>query len=348
MTSTTSSVAKASTVRIPLFISLFLLLVSIVFSLGFGAADVSFSQAFNALLHALNSSHQVNIIDRIIIELRLPRVLLAALAGSGLAIAGHALQTVLRNPLADPFLFGISSGASLGAITYLTLFSSQVAVLSSFGHIGLSMAAFIGASLSVVIVIALSGRGLAQLAERMLLAGVAVSFMFGALSSLMLYFADPRAAAAVLFWSLGSFTKASWDNLTMPFVIVALCFICLWLFRRLTAALQLGDETAHTLGINVAKVRLGILLVCSLLTATLVAACGGIGFVGLMIPHAVRMLFPNQSPFFLTAFLGASFMVWVDVLARTLLANQELPVGIITAAIGSVFFIFLLSRQKRS
>ena len=334
--------------KTPLLVSSVALMMSIVLSLGFGAADVSFSRTIHALSQMLTESQAFDIYDRIIIELRLPRVLLAALAGSGLAIAGQALQTVLRNPLADPFLFGISSGASLGAITYLTLFSGQVAVLTRFGHIGISMAAFIGASLSVAVVVGLSGRGLAQQAERMLLAGVAVSFMFGALSSLMLYFSDPQAAAAVLFWSLGSFTKASWGNLLLPFMVVGVCFGCLWSLRRLIAALQLGDETAHTLGINVAKVRLGILLVCSLLTATLVAACGGIGFVGLMIPHTVKMLFPNQSTFCLTAFLGASFMIWVDVLARTLLVNQELPVGIITAAIGSVFFIFLLSRQKRS
>ena len=334
--------------KLPILFGVVFLVVSIVLSLGFGAANISFSQVTTSLLHLFHESADPSIYERIIVELRLPRVLLAALAGSGLAIAGHALQTVLRNPLADPFLFGISSGASLGAIAYLTLFSTHLAVLSRWTSIGISSAAFIGASLSVAIVVSLSGRGLAQQAERMLLSGVAVSFMFGALSSLLLYFSDPQAAAAVLFWSLGSFTKASWGNLWLPTIIVALCFGGLWLLRRLISALQLGDETAHTMGINVAKVRLGILLLCSLLTATLVAACGGIGFVGLMIPHTVRLLFPNQSPLFLTALLGACFMVWVDVLARTLLINQELPVGIITAAIGSVFFIFLLARKQRS
>ncbi len=331
-----------------LWLSFSFLLISLISSLGFGAANISFEQVVQALLNVFHESHSSSIYDRIIIELRLPRVLLAVFAGSGLAIAGHALQTVLRNPLADPFLFGISSGASLGAVSYLTLFVSQFTLFNSWPNVGLSTFAFLGSCLSVVIVVGLSGRGLAQQAEKMLLAGVAVSFMFGALSSLMLYFADPQAAAAVLFWSLGSFTKASWDNLWLPAATVFICFIILWLFRRIISALQLGDETAHTLGINVAKVRLGILLVCSLLTATLVAACGAIGFVGLMIPHTVRMLFPNQPPLFLTALFGASFMVWIDVFARTMLDNQELPVGIITAAIGSLFFIFILARKQRS
>ena len=337
----------SSVSKFPVLLFTALLLVSLVLSLGFGVADVSFSQILQALSNAFSENVHSPIYERIIIELRLPRVLLAALAGAGLAVAGNALQTVLRNPLADPFLFGISSGASLGAVAYLTLFATHVAALASWTHLGISTAAFIGASFSVLLVVGLSGRGMAQQAEKMLLAGVAVSFMFGALSSLLLYFATPQASAAVLFWSLGSFTKASWDNLLLPTLVVAFCFIGLWGLRRFIAALQLGDETAHTLGINVAKVRLSILLICSLLTATLVAACGGIGFVGLMIPHTVRLLFPNQPPLFLSALLGASFMVWVDVIARTLLNNQELPVGIITAAIGSVFFILLLSRNQR-
>ncbi len=336
-----------SVTKLPVILAVLLLPVSLLLSLGFGAADVSFSQTLTALSNVFSENADSPIYQRIIIELRLPRVLLAALAGAGLAVAGHSLQTVLRNPLADPFLFGISSGASLGAVTYLTLFAGRVSALAGWTNMGISTAAFIGAALSVAISAGLSGRGGGQQAEKMLLAGVAVSFMFGALSSLILYFAETHAAAAVLFWSLGSFTKASWDNLLLPALVAGLCFSGLWALRRFISALQLGDETAHTLGINVAKTRLAILLICGLLTATLVAACGVVGFVGLMIPHTVRMLFPEQASMFLSACLGAAFMIWVDVLARTLLSNQELPVGIVTAAIGSLFFIFLLTRQKR-
>jgi iron complex transport system permease protein len=180
----------------------------------------------------------------------------------------------------------------------------------------------------------------------MLLSGVATSFLFGALTSLLLYFSTPQAAASVLFWSLGSFAKASWSNLLLPSVTVGVSLLIMLAFRRQIMALQAGDETAHTLGINVAKLRLSMLLLCSLITAMLVATCGGIGFVGLMIPHTVRLLFSGRQPMILTAMLGGLFMVWIDVIARCILFNQELPVGIITAALGSVFFLFIL-RQRR-
>lgn len=296
-------------------------------------------------------------------ELRLPRILLAFVAGAGLSLAGSVLQTVTRNPLADPYLFGISSGASFGAVVMLTLFTGSglfgnAGVIANSGifsgsgmfagllWFSLPFGAFIGASLSVLIVLALSGLGLNSQVERMLLSGVATSFMFGALTSLLLYFASPQATASVLFWSLGSFAKASWPLLILPSIVVLVSFFIILGWKRQIMALQAGDETAHTLGVNVPKLRLNMLLLCSLITAVLVATCGGIGFVGLMIPHTVRLLFPGRQPILLTALVGGLFMVWIDVLARCLLGNQELPVGIITASIGSFFFLLILRRRN--
>ena len=292
------------------------------------------------------------ITERIVLELRLPRILMAFIAGAGLSIAGSVLQTVTRNPLADPYLFGISSGASFGAVVMLTLFTGT-GVLASLDldsryliWLSLPLGAFLGASLSVLIVLALSGFGMGSQVERMLLSGVATSFMFGALTSLLLYFSSPQATASVLFWSLGSFAKASWTSLWLPCAIVGVGVLVVLAYQRQVTALQAGDETAHTLGVNVPKLRLGMLMLCSLITAILVASCGGIGFVGLMIPHTVRLLFPGRQSVLLTALVGGLFMVWIDVLARCLLGNQELPVGIITAVIGSVFFLVVL-RQRR-
>lgn len=266
----------------------------------FGAANISFLDVFNVFIDKFsqlfmgeNAPSTAAMTDRIVMELRLPRILLAFVAGAGLSLAGSVLQTVTRNPLADPYLFGISSGASFGAVVMLTLFSgsgffanagviansgifSGAEILAGLQWFSLPFGAFIGASLSVLIVLALSGLGLNSQVERMLLSGVATSFMFGALTSLLLYFASPQATASVLFWSLGSFAKASWSLLILPTIVVLVSFFIILGWKRQIMALQAGDETAHTLGVNVPKLRLNMLLLCSLITAILVATCGGI------------------------------------------------------------------------
>ncbi|BAJ00626.1 iron-compound ABC transporter, permease protein [Shewanella violacea DSS12] len=328
------------------------------FAASFGAANISSMDTLDVVLHqAFGIGDVPSITQRIVMELRFPRVILAFIAGAGLSIAGSVLQTVTRNPLADPYLFGISSGASFGAVIVLTLFTGSGLFASSgllagsglferFSWMTLPLGAFMGAGLSVAMVLALCGRHMSSQIERMLLSGVAISFMFGALTSLLLYFSDPQAAASVLFWSLGSFSKASWSGLIAPLVIVTGCTGIILLFKRQIMAMRAGDETAHTLGINVSRLRLQMLLLCSIITAILVANCGGIGFIGLMVPHTVRMLFPGQFPLITTALVGGVFMVWIDVIARTILSHQELPVGIITAVIGSIFFLFILGSRK--
>jgi iron complex transport system permease protein len=330
----------------------------------FGAASVNFTDVLSAIIQRLPWQddlvfHPASITERIVFELRFPRIMLAFVAGAGLALAGSVLQTVTRNPLADPYLFGISSGASFGAVVVFSLLSSglfaQADLLAlssgqlawwSWQNLLLPIGAFAGASLSVLLVLSLSGLGRSSQIERMLLSGVATSFLFGSLTSLVLYFSSPQATASVLFWTLGSFAKASWAGVVLPSVIVISSLVIILVFKRQIVALQAGDETAHTLGVNVAKLRLNMLLLCSLITAILVASCGGIGFVGLMIPHCVRLLFPGRQPMVVTAIIGGLFMVWIDVIARCILGNQELPVGIITAAIGSVFFLFILRHRR--
>ncbi|QYK13629.1 iron ABC transporter permease [Shewanella rhizosphaerae] len=314
-----------------------------VLAVSFGAAQIGVAEVLEVLLAKLSGADPGGVTARILIELRLPRILLAFIAGFGLALAGAVLQTVTRNPLADPYLFGISSGASLGAVVVITLLGGVGGALAS---VGLPLGAFIGASLAVLMVLALCGRDLNTQIERMLLSGVAISFLFGALASLMLYFSGPQSAASVLFWSLGSFAKASWQMLWLPWLLVLAASAILLLLKRQILAIQAGDETAHTLGIRVQRLRLVSLLLCSLITAVLVANCGGIGFVGLMVPHMVRLLLPGRFALLLTALVGGLFMIWVDVLARCLLSYQELPVGIITAVIGSLFFLFILGGKR--
>ncbi|WP_299792963.1 iron ABC transporter permease [uncultured Shewanella sp.] len=326
-------------------------LITLLAAASFGAADISFGDVFALVLQntfgvgSLGVTEVSGVAERIVMELRFPRILLAFIAGAGLSVAGSVLQTVTRNPLADPYLFGISSGASFGAVVVITLFTGS-GLTGLLSWISLPLGAFLGAGVSVIMVLALCGRNMGSQIERMLLSGVAISFMFGALTSLLLYFSSPAAAASVLFWSLGSFAKASWEGLLPPAIVVCVCSTVILLFKRQIMAMRAGDETAHTLGINVSRLRLQMLMLCSLITAILVANCGGIGFVGLMVPHTVRLLLPGRFPLITTALVGGLFMVWVDVLARSILSSQELPVGIITAVIGSVFFLVILGSRR--
>lgn len=320
-----------------------LILLSGLFATSFGAANISMLDVFTALSNQAFSLGEITAIkERIIIELRLPRVILAFFAGAGLALSGSVLQTVTRNPLADPYLFGISSGASFGAVIAITAFSTA-------GSFALPVGAFIGSTMAVLLVLAMAGNRVNQQIEKMLLSGVAVSFMFSAGTSLILYMGEPQAAASVLFWTLGSFARAQWDSLAMPVFTVLGCLVLFIGFKRQINAVLAGDESAQTLGIPVARLRLFMLILSSLITATIVAHCGGIGFVGLMIPHLVRLSLGASSigSLWVTALVGGLFLVWVDVIARTLLTNQELPVGVITSVIGSVFFLVILTHRKK-
>jgi len=317
-------------------------IMSMVAGLSFGAISISFSDIINALVPGLSDQQVDPIISKIVVELRLPRILLALLSGAGLAVAGATLQLVTRNPLADPFLFGISAGASFGAVTVLT-------VLTSISIMWLPLGAFIGGLLAVFMVLYIAGNHTYQQIERMLLAGVACSFMFSAATSAILYQSDPQAAASILFWTLGSFSQAEWGNLWAPTIIIIISVIIFFGFSKQVLAISSGDENAATLGVNVSIVRLLMLILSSLICAVIVANAGGIAFVGLLIPHIVRLTLGQKqlNNYFIIALMGATFMILIDLAARTMITNQEIPLGIITSAIGSVFFLFILKQRRQ-
>lgn len=324
------------------FVLLIACIMSVIAGLSFGAITISFSDVVIALVPALSSREIDPIISQIIVELRLPRILLALLAGAGLAVAGATLQLVTRNPLADPFLFGISAGASFGAVTVLT-------ALASVSIVWLPVGAFVGGLIAVFMVLFIAGRQPYQQIERMLLAGVACSFMFSAATSAILYQSDPQAAASILFWTLGSFSQAQWDNLWAPAVIIGVSVIVFFAYSKQVLAISSGDENATTLGVNVSVVRLLMLVLSSLICAVIVANAGGIAFVGLLIPHIVRLTLGQRqlNNYFIIALMGATFMILIDLAARTMIPNQEVPLGIITSAIGSVFFLFILKQRRQ-
>lgn len=322
-----------------------LLALSCAWSLAFGAAQVPLERVW-----AILGQHLFGIVpevpvnsgqDSIVWQLRAPRVLLGALVGAGLALVGTVLQAVTRNPLADPHLLGVSSGAAFGAVI-VVLYLGEFA-----GLLSLPLAAFVGALASMLLVLAIASRSGRLHSERLLLAGVAVSFVMMAASNLLLYLGNPHAASSVLFWMLGGLGLARWELLWLPALCLALALAVLLGLGRALNALMAGEQSAVSLGLEPRRVRLLVFVVASLLTGVLVSLSGAIGFVGLMLPHVARILVGAEHRRLLpvAALLGALFLVWVDVAARTWLAPQDLPIGIVTAAIGGVFFVALLRRR---
>jgi iron complex transport system permease protein len=321
-----------------------LLLVSCVVSLGFGPARVPVDVVWQILLNKLFGIGAKNWSagqEHIVWLIRVPRMLLGALVGAGLALIGAVLQAVTRNPLADPHLLGVTSGATLGAVIVVLHVGEIVGLLT------LPIAAFIGALLSMILVLAIASRHGRLDSDRLLLCGVAVSFVMMAVANTLLFLGDHRASSAVLFWMLGGLGLARWELLAIPSASVLLGLVLLLGMARPLNALMAGEQTAVTLGLNARNVRLRVFLIASLMTGVLVAISGSIGFVGLMIPHIARRLVGAEHRRLLpvSALLGSVFLVWVDVAARTLIAPEDLPIGVATAAIGGLFFIGLMRKR---
>jgi iron complex transport system permease protein len=321
------------------------LALSILVAVTLGPANISLVNVRDVLLNHLGIADiPVRLSKNAIVwEERLPRALVAAACGAGLGICGVIMQSLLRNPLADPFVLGISSGASTGAVV--------VGVLGVGGAaLGLSGGAFIGSLVAFGLVLLL-----ARLAggdnDRVILAGIASTQLFSALTSFVIFaFADSDETRGVMFWLLGSLEGVRWDDVTLCAVVVFLgTAVCLH-FAYVLDAFSFGEDVAASLGISVAKVRLLMLVVTAIITATLVSVAGAIGFVGLVLPHAARFLVgPRHSRLVpVTAFMGAVFMVWVDAVSRVAFAPTPLPVGVGTALVGVPAFIVILSRRRRT
>lgn len=281
--------------------------------------------------------------ENIVWAVRTPRVILAAIVGAILAVVGAALQSVTRNPLADPHLLGISSGAALGAIIAL-LHTGMI-----FGVVTVPMFAFIGALLAMLLVLGVANFSMAHSAGRLILAGVAVAFILAALGNLFIYMGDHRASHTAIFWMLGGLGLAQWGQLWFPFLVLLLGAGYLMYKARYLNAMMMGDETASTLGVPVARFRLIVIVVCALLTGAAVAFSGVIGFIGLMVPHIVRLLVGGdyRKVLPLSALFGALFLVSADIIARVIIPPEDMPIGILTGLAGGLAFVFLM-RQKRN
>ncbi len=320
------------------------LLVAIGFSVGIGTVDVPLGRVAAVVWAHLSggTTGADQLTDQIVWTFRMPRVLLAAVAGAGLSLAGLCLQTLVRNPLADPYTFGVTAGASLGAVVVLT---SGVAV-------GVSVAggAFAGSSLSLLVVFALAQRGGRLIGTSLVLAGVAVAYLGNALTGFVQLLVDPSELRGVMFWLLGSVAGASWPDLAIPVAATALAAVWLMSRGRAMNALSTGEDTAAGLGVDVNRLRVQLLVAASLLTATVVSVAGGIGFVGLIVPHAVRLVVgPDHRRVVPVSLVGgAVFLVLVDLATRTVNRPNEMPIGIFTAALGAPFFLILLRGRRRA
>ena len=279
--------------------------------------------------------------EAIVWDIRFPRAILASLVGAGLAMVGASLQAVTRNPLADPHLLGISAGGAFGAI--LALLHTGLFI----GLLTVPLLAFLGALGATLIVLAVSQLAAATSADRLVLAGVAVSFIVMSAANVLIFLGDPRATHTVVFWTLGGLGLAQWDQLIYPAVVLLGCGAYLWLKSGYLNAMTVGDETATTFGIPVARFRLTVFVVGALITGVMVAFSGIIGFVGLMVPHIVRLVVGGDYRRLLpvTALCGAVFLVWADIIARTIMAPDDMPIGIVTGLIGGIFFVWLLRRR---
>jgi iron complex transport system permease protein len=279
--------------------------------------------------------------ESIVWHVRFPRAILAALVGAGLAVVGAVLQSATRNPLADPHLLGVSSGAAFGAI---------LALLHTGLILGLMTAplfAFGGALAATLAVTGVARLTRSASADGLVLSGVAVAFVIAALSNLLIFLADPRAAHTVVFWMLGGLGLAQWHHLIYPAAVLSGCLIYLVIRAREINALAVGDETATALGIPVKRFRYQLFIVTALLTGVMVAFSGAIGFVGLMVPHMVRLACGSDNVRVVpaSAALGAVALVWADIVARLVMAPEDMPIGVVTGLVGGIVFIGILRRR---
>lgn len=281
----------------------------------------------------------------IVIQSRVPRVILAAIVGGSLGATGMTIQAIVRNPLAGPSILGVSSGAATGAVIVMRW------GLIGFGVFTLHISAFLGGLITLGIVFWIARTGGQITPTRLVLAGVAMSAILSALTSLIVLTSpDPQLASRVLFWTLGGFGTAQWKLLPMPTITLFIGLVVMLLQARRLNLLLAGDESAIALGLDVANFRKLMFLLTAALTGIMVSMAGVISFVGLVMPHIVRFLVgaDHRRALIAVTLLGASFTVTADLLARTIISPLELPVGIVTSLVGGPFFIWLLRRDARS
>ncbi len=328
-------------------ISALMILIFLVISAGSllaGSVHIDFGHVLRYLAKAITGDFSITSQEELILfSVRLPRIIFAGIVGASLSLGGVIFQAILRNPLADPYVLGISGGSALGAIIGILLGASSF-------YLGVPLLAFVGALATVFLVFVVAGGTRGPLLDNsLLLSGVVVNAFFSAAILFFLSIVNSMELHSITFWLMGDLSRASFKEICVAAVCLLTGFVLLYAQARKLNLIVQGEDTALHLGVNIERTKQWLLVVTSLITAVAVSLAGIIGFVGIMVPHFMRLIFGSDHRLLLpvSALFGASFLIVADTIARVVFAPAELPVGVITALCGAPYFIFLLKRKAR-
>ena len=328
---------------VKVFILGLLLCISLVTALQFGANFIPLDQIISALISMIDPNAKASMTDTIITDIRLPRLIYSVLTGIGLSLVGLLMQSVTRNALADPYVLGVSSGASTGAV-----FAIIMGGLPFLGQYNTPIFAALGAALSIIMVLLCVGKSNSPV--KLILIGMGMTGVFSALTMMIIYGAKHEAQVrSAMFWLLGSFAGIQWGDLPLTAIIVTLFILYIYMFNQDLDVLLLGNHEAAQMGLSVKQLQLSIVIISSIVIATLVSKVGVVGFIGLIIPHLARIIGgpKHRNTLLFSALIGSIVMIWSDVLSRALYSPEEIPIGVLTSLLGAPLFIWIIMNRYK-
>ena len=320
-----------------------ILCISLVTALQFGSTFISLDQIIPALMAMMDPNATTTMTNTIITDIRLPRLIYSVLTGIGLSLVGLLMQTVTRNALADPYVLGVSSGASTGAV-----FAIIMGGLPFLGQYNTPIFAALGAALSIILVLLCVGKSNSPV--KLILIGMGMTGVFSALTMMIIYGAKHEAQVrSAMFWLLGSFAGIQWSDLPLTAIIVILFMLYIYMFNQDLDVLLLGNHEAAQMGLSVKQLQLSIVVISSIVIATLVSKVGVVGFIGLIIPHLARIIGgpKHKHTLLFSALIGSIVMIWSDVLSRALYSPEEIPIGVLTSLLGAPLFIWIIMNRYK-
>ncbi|MFC2645307.1 MAG: FecCD family ABC transporter permease [Veillonella parvula] len=328
---------------VKVFVLCLILCISLVTALQFGAKFISLDQIISALMSMIDANTTASMTDTIITDIRLPRLIYSVLTGIGLSLVGLLMQTVTRNALADPYVLGVSSGASTGAV-----FAIIMGGLPFLGQYNTPIFAALGAALSIILVLLCVGKSNSPV--KLILIGMGMTGVFSALTMMIIYGAKHEAQVrSAMFWLLGSFAGIQWSDLPLTAIIITLFMLYIYMFNQDLDVLLLGNHEAAQMGLSVKQLQLSIVVISSIVIATLVSKVGVVGFIGLIIPHLARIIGgpKHKHTLLFSALIGSIVMIWSDVLSRALYSPEEIPIGVLTSLLGAPLFIWIIMNRYK-
>ena len=328
---------------VKVFVLCLILCISLVTALQFGSKFVPLGQIISALMSMIDVNATASMTDTIITDIRLPRLIYSVLTGIGLSLVGLLMQTVTRNALADPYVLGVSSGASTGAV-----FAIIMGGLPFLGQYNTPIFAALGAALSIILVLLCVGKSNSPV--KLILIGMGMTGVFSALTMMIIYGAKHEAQVrSAMFWLLGSFAGIQWSDLPLTAIIITLFMLYIYTFNQDLDVLLLGNHEAAQMGLSVKQLQLSIVVISSIVIATLVSKVGVVGFIGLIIPHLARIIGgpKHKHTLLFSALIGSIVMIWSDVLSRALYSPEEIPIGVLTSLLGAPLFIWIIMNRYK-